>query len=134
MAFNSPIYPASYGYSPAFQQQAQQQMGMIWVQGRPGADNFQMAPNTNLPLWDSEAQVIYLKSTDQFGKPSIKVLDYTVREETKQSSQPVSDYVTKADMEAFMNFINDRFDQFSNSKKLIVTPQNSVPSRKIKED
>ena len=39
-----------------------------------------VAPNSIVALWDSELQVIYLKSTDNMGKPTIQYLDYTVRE------------------------------------------------------
>lgn len=38
--------------------------GIIWVQGENGANNYNLAPNSLMPLWDSERQTIYLKSTD----------------------------------------------------------------------
>ena len=56
------------------------QQGIIWVQGEAAAKSYLVAPGTTVALWDSESQTIYLKSVDQTGMPSMKVLDYTVRE------------------------------------------------------
>lgn len=53
---------------------------IIWVQGEAGAKSYLVAPNTTVQLWDSERQTIYLKSADASGMPSIKTLDYTIRE------------------------------------------------------
>jgi len=69
--------------------------------------------NTTLPLWDSEAQVIYIKSVDASGKPSMTILDYTERDPEAGNAQPVSaEYVTKEQMET----LNEQLASFS--KKL----------------
>lgn len=102
-----------------YQQQYQQQQnnnngGIIWVQGEPGAKSFMVAPNATVQLWDSEDQVIYLKSADASGMPSIKILDYTIRENGK-SNQPAdnkSEYVTKADLEEFGDKIMQQIEGF----------------------
>ena len=113
MAYN-PYFPASYPYYqyPAMPEQTQAvtrqqnaQTGIIWVQGEAGAKAYPIAPNTTVQLWDSEAQVIYLKSADVSGMPSMKVLDYSVRESTQNSvSAPktadLSGYVTKEEFES----------------------------------
>lgn len=72
-------------------QQAQQPMtsGIIWVQGEAGAKSYLVAPNTTVQLWDSERQTIYLKSADASGMPSIKTLDYTIRE-MPQNNAPLA--------------------------------------------
>ena len=62
----------AYGYY-------QPQGGMIWVQGEAAAKGYLVAPNSSVALWDSEAQTIYIKSADVSGMPSMKVLDYTIR-------------------------------------------------------
>lgn len=89
MAYNN-YFPATYQpqyYYP--QQQMQQQQapvaaqpnnGIIWVQGEAGAKSYLVAPNNTVPLWDSEAQTIYLKSADASGMPSMKIVDYTIRD------------------------------------------------------
>lgn len=52
---------------------------IIWVQGEAGAKSYLVAPNTTVQLWDSESQTIYLKSADASGMPSIKTLEYTIK-------------------------------------------------------
>ena len=95
MAFNGG-FPATYQpmyYQPQYQtvqpsyvqqnqQPAQQNNSIIWVSGEAGAKAYLVAPNTTVQLWDSEAQVIYLKSADASGMPSMKILDYTIRDMT----------------------------------------------------
>ena len=84
------------------------QNSIIWVQGEAGAKSYLVAPNTTVQLWDSEEQVIYLKSADASGMPSIKTLDYTIRE-MKQSHSPVGEveYATKSDLEALRSELQE---------------------------
>lgn len=101
-------------YQQQYQQQQNNNGGIIWVQGEAGAKSFMVAPNTTVQLWDSENQVIYLKSADASGMPNIKVLDYTIREQST-SNQPVDnkhEYVTKADLEEFSNKIMQQIEGF----------------------
>ena len=90
MAYNFPVnysqyYPNQFNSYPAqingSGSQPTQQSSIIWVQGEAGAKSYLVAPNTTVQLWDSESQTIYLKSADGSGMPSIKVLDYTIRQE-----------------------------------------------------
>lgn len=115
MAFNG--FPASYQpYYQQFQQPnyQQQNSGINWVQGEAGAKSYLVAPNTTVQLWDSEAQVIYLKSADASGMPSMKVLDYTIRSNApaaapaaaQNPSNDMSKYVTKAELEALYGQIS----------------------------
>lgn len=67
--------------------------GIIWVQGEAGAKSYLVAPNTTVQLWDSERQTIYIKSADASGMPSIKTLDYTIRE-MPQNSVPFTPEAT----------------------------------------
>lgn len=81
---------------------------LIWVQGEAGAKSYMVAPNQTITLWDSEAQVIYLKSADASGMPSIKILDYTIRDNASQKAnvQPQTDFATKDDVVALQKEIN----------------------------
>lgn len=113
MAFNNgfpinyqPTYmPQQQAYIPQMPQAQQQQSnGIIWVSGEAGAKAFMVAPNTTVQLWDSEDQVIYLKSADASGMPTMKVLDYTIRQAGNQQAAPAlmqSDYVTRDELSAF---------------------------------
>lgn len=119
MAFNNGFpatYPQMY-YQPQYQppQQTQpQSSGMIWVSGEAGAKAYLVAPNTTVQLWDSEAQVVYLKSADASGMPSMKVLDYTIRQNaTNGPGAPAAaptvnstEYATRAEFDALQGEIN----------------------------
>lgn len=114
-------FPATYQpmyYAPQYQpaQQTQQQnTGIIWIQGEAAAKSYLVAPNNSVVLFDSERQTIYLKSADASGMPSMKVLDYTIRD-TTPANAPVAAptqqgnnapvYATKADVEALAGQIN----------------------------
>lgn len=122
MAFYNSGFPATYPQIyPSFAQpvqpvqpQNQQQSGLIWVSGEAGAKAYLVAPNTTVQLWDSESQTVYLKSADASGMPSIKVLDYTIRENGKNSPvQPsaltddnLSVFATKSEIRAISDRIS----------------------------
>ena len=80
--------------SQPVQQQPQMNSNLIWVQGEAGAKSYLVAPNTTVQLWDSERQTIYLKSADASGMPSIKTLDYTIREMPQNNVVLTSDGVS----------------------------------------
>lgn len=79
---------------------ANAQSGIIWVQGAEAAKSYLVAPGNTVQLWDSEAQVIYLKSADASGMPSIKTLDYTIRESQAQPQVPMYDSNVASDIKA----------------------------------
>lgn len=93
-----------------------QQSNMIWVQGEAGAKSFLVAPNTTVQLWDSEAQVIYLKSADATGMPTMKILDYTVRGQVQaapkimEETAPQQDYVTHDELKDLEDRLIQRFN------------------------
>ena len=97
-------YPQFYQYQPA---QQSQQNGIIWVSGEAGAKAYMVAPNNTVQLWDSESQTIYLKSADASGMPSMRILDYTIREAKNGTNQPpavtddkLSSFATKDEIRA----------------------------------
>ena len=115
MAYNN-YFPMGYGYPSNMipNQQTQQQNfntgNIIWVSGEAGARGYPVAPNTTIQLWDSESQTIFLKSADASGMPSMKVLDYTIRDNPthgnalqKQPQIDLSGYVTKEEFEKRMS-------------------------------
>lgn len=129
MAYNNGFpmnYPQMY-YQPQYQTSAIQQPqqptiptnnGIIWVQGEAGAKSYLVAPNNTVQLWDSEEQVIYLKSADASGMPSMKVLDYTIRNANPSSAVPTAvqsedKYVTKEELKAFQEAVERRLQTLS---------------------
>lgn len=121
MAYNNG-FPAGYPYMMPAQPGAYQsqtpvtntqpvQNNMIWVSGEAGAKAYLVAPNTTVQLWDSEAQTIYLKSADGSGMPTMKVLDYTIREAQAPNTPTLMqdnlpEYVTKHEFEEFVERVN----------------------------
>ena len=116
MAYQN-YYPNQYPYGYTYPQMNQQQMpqsyaanqpaqpagqsGIIWVQGEAGAKSYLVAPNSTVQLWDSEAQVIYVKSADASGMPSMKILDYKIRDNSVPhgwSGDQDRGYATKDDL------------------------------------
>lgn len=132
MAYNS-YFPA--GYQPLYYpqqmmqnqpQQAQPQpqtqpqinSGIIWVQGEAAAKSYPIAPNSSVPLWDSEANVIYIKSADMSGMPSIKILDYTMRDTAPRTAEisPQNEFATKDDisvLEKEISSLRSKFERMS---------------------
>lgn len=110
-----PVYPVQ---GTQYTQQ-QQQNGIIWVSGEAGAKAYMVAPNNTIQLWDSESQTIYLKSADASGMPSMKILDYTIRDSLKNSpnTAPVlsddklSTFATKDEIKAVSDRISALAEQ-----------------------
>ena len=113
-------FPASYQpMYPQYQQPAQntQQNGIIWVQGEAAAKSYLVAPGQTVQLWDSEEKVIYLKSADASGMPSMKMLDYTIRGEAE--AKP-TEYATKEDLAALSERIEKLKADLSKKKTVRV--------------
>lgn len=108
MAFNNGFpmtYPQMYA-QPYQQPQMPQNQGnnsMIWVQGESGAKSYLVAPNSTVVLFDSESQTIYLKSADATGLPSMRILDYTIRDQKTRDGvfgSGTGDFATKQEIDA----------------------------------
>lgn len=127
MAYNNG-FPVSYGYSqmqapiqapmqaPIQAPMPQPNTNLVWVQGEAGAKSYLVAPNNTLPLWDSEAQVIYLKSADASGMPSMKILDYTIRNDANMALKtPFGDknvdFVTRDELTALKSEISKKIEE-----------------------
>jgi hypothetical protein len=117
-------FPATYQpmYYPSTIQQVPQQVpqqipqqptqqtqnNLIWVSGEAGAKAYLLAPNTTMPLWDSESQTIYLKSADASGMPSMRIIDYTIRDNAPKTPNLAAnnDFVTKDELQTVINELN----------------------------
>ena len=94
-AYNPYINPYASPYNPQpqpmmqnFQQQQQAmpqmqqqtpQNGFVWVDGIEEANNFYVAPNNAVQLWDKNLPCIYKKSADAAGKPTMQIFDLVER-------------------------------------------------------
>lgn len=128
MAYNS-YFPAGYQPMQMYQQpqmqaqpQQQNQNSLIWVQGEGAAKSYLVAPGCTVALFDNESQTIYIKSADASGMPSMRVLDYTFRENAPQKADisPQKDYATKDEVLLLKDEIESlraKFEDMKGAKK-----------------
>ena len=117
MAFNpyfNPYYPQPMQDNLAQLRQQQMQTmppqgGVQWVAGRPEAENWLIAPNSAIALWDSTAPVVYLKQADASGKPTLKTYDLVERLASAPDAQkaPAQEYVTRKEFDALAALVGE---------------------------
>ncbi len=96
-----------------FQQRAQMQPGMqqgmqlIRVTGMDGAKAYQMPPNSVVPLFDADNDVMYVKSTDGAGFPTIRAFAF---QPVEDKPEPVQQYVTRDEFDAAMKHLREAID------------------------
>lgn len=97
-------FPQYYPQYPLYQPQQQpQQGGMIWVGSSTEAEQYLMAPNSAVTLWDKNAPAVYIKQTDASGRPSMKTYDLVERKPTPPPAEaPTVEYATKAELDALV--------------------------------
>ena len=85
------------------------QGGVQWVAGRPEAENWLIAPNSAIALWDSTAPVVYLKQADASGKPTLKTYDLVERLASAPDAQKASaqEYVTRKEFDALAALVGE---------------------------
>lgn len=67
-------------YSTTVPQTQYQQRPLIdWVVGKASADAYPMVPNGKVMLMDSQEPVLYVKTTDPMGRPSMIIYDLVER-------------------------------------------------------
>lgn len=102
-------------YMPYIQQQMQQNQfsqfqqtqpqiltqNLIRVNGIDGAKAYQMTPNSTVALFDSNEDIMYVKSTDGAGFPQIRRFKFVEIQES-QTQQPVNnDFISREEFENF---------------------------------
>lgn len=89
--------------SGAWQQPAPGQQ-LIRVTGIEGAKAYQMGPNSVVPLFDADNDVMYVKSTDGAGFPTIRTFSFTPVE---QAPSPDGKYVTHDELNSVLADIRE---------------------------
>lgn len=102
--------------------------GIIWVQGEAAAKAYPVLRNNTVVLWDSENQTIYIKSTDNSGMPSMRILDWTERKEQQKNSienfQINSDeFVTRKEFDDVVKRLNNISNKLGSNKQ---KPNNNI--------
>lgn len=128
------VHPTAQNYmNPMNQMNSLQQGnngGIIWVQGEAGARAFSnVRPDAPVALWDSEESVIYIKSIDSTGKPSMTILDYTERNsEEQKESTPKIEYATKEQIDNLTNQYTSFTEQLKELSGQVKDIENRITS------
>ena len=86
--------PMAQMQQPMMQQPIQPMMqptqtnDMIWVLSEVEAQSYPVAPNNSVILWDKNNDVVYIKSANMQGVPSMRVLEYKERTVENGSKKP----------------------------------------------
>ena len=87
--------PQQMPEAPYQQYQAPAQVGsdLLWVLNESEATSYPVAPGATVTLWDKNDPVIYVKSVDASGMPSIRILEFTERLPQGRSAPATPAYV-----------------------------------------
>lgn len=97
-----------------------QSTNVIWVQGENAAKSYPVASGNSVLLLDSEASVMYIKSTDQSGMPlPLRIFDYSERDNPSHSAALAksNEYVSRAEFDAFREDITKSIKGIRNPVK-----------------
>lgn len=78
-------------YPGPFSQPVQPTSNIRWVQGRAGANAFNVSPGETAQLMDTEESVFYIKTADYSGMPlPLRIFDYSERFQVDEKDDRVS--------------------------------------------
>lgn len=141
-------YKGQYQQMPMQQPMVQQMQtptqtnDMIWVLNENEATSYPVAPNNSVVLWDKNEPIIYVKSVNNQGVPSMRVLYFEERN-TATSNSPKNapkthectcgdNFATKEEINDLRGKIDDLMAKYEElSKPIIEKPKTT--SKKAKE-
>lgn len=107
MAYNPQYYMPQYYTYPQAQYQPQTAPqpvnGLVSVTGMEGAKAYSLPPNSSMPLFDADEDMLYVKTTDAAGYPTIKAFSF---KPVEAPAEERPDYVTRADFDALVERID----------------------------
>ena len=79
------------------------QNGITWVQGVEGAKAYQLPPNSNAQLLDSENDgIFYIKVSDNVGMCTLRTFKYVEVTETAGGKPDMAEYVRKDELQSLI--------------------------------
>lgn len=110
---------------------------MIWVLSEVEAQSYPVAPNNSVILWDKNNDVVYIKSVNVQGVPSMRVLDYKERVSDNAPKTPAEHkctcgdkFVLKKDFQA----LQSEFDTLrSELEELKAKPKAKTTKKAVEE-
>lgn len=109
------IYPQNqfkYPYSYTPRPTTTTNNGIIWVQGLEGAKAYQLMPNSNCALFDSENEgIAYIKTSDEIGMCNLRTLKYEEISPTTTPTVDTSQFVTRAELDSIIKELKESRDE-----------------------
>ena len=101
-----------------------QAQNLIRVNGIEGAKAYQMSANSIVSLFDANEDIMYIKSTDGAGFPSIRTFSFTEVKEENKPAQKV-DYISREEFEEFKKELMNNGKQSISRSKSNLTDKSS---------
>lgn len=117
---NNPMNPSNPYMNNYNAMQNQMVNNLIRVTGMDGAKAYQMQPNSTVALFDSSEDIMYIKSTDGAGFPTIRTFGFAPIE---QPTNQGNDFISRAEFEQFKQEVLD------NGKQLISEPKSTTTGK-----
>lgn len=110
---------------------------MIWVLSEVEAQSYPVAPNNSVILWDKNNDVVYIKSVNMQGVPSMRVLDYKERTPDNAPKTPAEHKCTCGDKFVLKNDFKALQSDFetlrSELEELKVKPKAKTVKKAVEE-
>lgn len=95
---------------PMASMNASQGNGIIWVPNYAAANDYLVAANNAVALWDQNLPFVYLKQADSSGKPTIKAFELVERDPNQQKNKApeiqlpdFTQFITKDELEEILD-------------------------------
>lgn len=119
----NPYYNQPMNGQQFFQQEPTQ--SLIRVNGIEGAKAYQMNANSTVALFDSNNDIMYVKTTDGAGFPSIRTFNFVEIKQNEKSSGS-QDYISRQEFEEFKKeLMNNGKQSISRSKSNLTTDKST---------
>ena len=102
----------------------EQTQNLIRVNGIEGAKAYQMSANSIVSLFDANEDIMYIKSTDGAGFPSIRTFSFTEVKEENKTEKKV-DYISREEFEEFKKELMNNGKQSISRSKSNLTDKSS---------
>lgn len=117
-------YSQAFGQSSTGQMPARQMMTpqiqdnpFNWVLGQGEAEAYPVSPGSTVILWDSKSNIIYIKSADNTGMPSMRRLKWEDYNESLPAAPDPNEYVTRKEFNELLARLGGGNAEVTNAEK-----------------
>lgn len=89
--------------------------GLVSVTSIEGARAYQLPPNSSMPLFDANEDILYVKTTDAGGFPTLRKFRFEeIKEQPQQEAQP---YVTRDELRKELEGLAQQIKEAMNAQQ-----------------